>query len=147
MAMPTGGFNLIASGMKHYLDGTSNTIMVAEVFRGKATYQTSGDDGGNCPTSGTCSPQWRCGNWINESGTCGVDATMTPNPTKYDNIRYVDESALTIKGRKPASSAHAGGVHALFADGSAKFVSNNVDLQVYRNTCSIAGGESPTLEF
>ncbi len=147
MALPTGGFNLIASGFKMYIDGTSNTIMVAEVYRGKATYETAGDDGGACPASGTCNPKWRCGNWINESAACGVDATKTPNPVQYDNIRYADESAVTIKGRKPASSAHTGGVHALLADGGVRFISNNVDLVVYRNTCSINGGENPTLEF
>jgi prepilin-type processing-associated H-X9-DG protein len=146
MALPTGGFSMIASGMKQYIDGTSNTIMVGEVYRGKATYQTGGNDPGTCPASG-CTPFWRCGNWINESGTCGVDATMTPNPAKYDNIRYVDESSVTIKGRKPVSSAHSGGAHCLFADGAVRFVSSNVNLTVYRNTASIGGGETPTLDF
>ncbi len=147
MAWPTGGLSLVASGMKMYVDGSSNTIMVVEVYRGKATYQTSGNDGGGCPGSGSCTAVWRCGNWVNESGACGADALKTPNPTLYDNIRYLDESAVNINGRKSASSAHTGGVNVLLADGAVRFVSNNVDLTVYRSTCSIAGSDTPTLDF
>jgi type II secretory pathway pseudopilin PulG len=40
-----------------------------------------------------------------------------------------------------ARSLHTGGVHALLADGSVRFVSENIDLTVWRNLSTRAGGE------
>ena len=46
----------------------------------------------------------------------------------------------------PARSRHTGGVHVQMADGSVKFVSDNVDLTVWQNAGSIKGGE-PSGDF
>ena len=40
-----------------------------------------------------------------------------------------------------ARSRHPGGVNALFLDGGVRFVSNSVDLQVWRGIGTIAGSE------
>ena len=40
-----------------------------------------------------------------------------------------------------ASSRHIGGVHTLLADGSARFVSSNIDLKVWRGIGTRSGGE------
>ena len=40
-----------------------------------------------------------------------------------------------------ASSKHPGGVNALFADGSVRFVKNIVEPNTWRNLGTIAGGE------
>jgi prepilin-type N-terminal cleavage/methylation domain-containing protein/prepilin-type processing-associated H-X9-DG protein len=42
----------------------------------------------------------------------------------------------------PARSYHAGGVNAVFMDGSVRFVSDSVDLRVWRAAGTIAGGET-----
>lgn len=42
------------------------------------------------------------------------------------------------------SSLHVGGAQFAFADGSVHFVSENIDLAVYRNTATIQGGEPAT---
>jgi len=40
-----------------------------------------------------------------------------------------------------ASSAHEGGVFALFADGQVRFLSDHIDLTLLRHLCTMAGGE------
>jgi prepilin-type processing-associated H-X9-DG protein len=40
-----------------------------------------------------------------------------------------------------ASSRHPGGVNLVLVDGSTRFISNDVDLQIWRGLGSIAGGE------
>ena len=42
------------------------------------------------------------------------------------------------------SSLHVGGAQFTFGDGSVHFISENIDLAVYRNTATIAGGEVAT---
>jgi len=39
------------------------------------------------------------------------------------------------------SSRHHGGVHLLFADGSVRFISDRIDVEVYRALATVAGGE------
>jgi prepilin-type N-terminal cleavage/methylation domain-containing protein/prepilin-type processing-associated H-X9-DG protein len=54
---------------------------------------------------------------------------------------------LSISGGSfSARSAHSGGVHVLFLDGSTRFVRNGVSLPVWRALASRAGGESITAD-
>jgi prepilin-type processing-associated H-X9-DG protein len=46
------------------------------------------------------------------------------------------------KATMPPSSMHPGGVHMLLCDGSARFVSENVNLQTWRAIGTRAGGET-----
>lgn len=46
-----------------------------------------------------------------------------------------------------ASSRHQSGVNVLFADGSLRFVSDNVDVKVWRAVGTRAGSESVISEF
>jgi len=50
-------------------------------------------------------------------------------------------------GSRVMSSAHEGGVHGLFGDGTVKFISESVDLQLLQNTVTRAGEESSVLSF
>ncbi len=148
-------------------DGTSNTIAVAEVFRGRATAIQG---------SGTWGLQnGRCSRWMVE-GSCGVTGTLGrggsfgavmgstsggnpgghlqpgataaasgdggPNDSRADQASWNgenDESAHN--GFRPASSKHTGGVHVLMADGAVRFASDNVDSNVWNNAHSRIGGE------
>jgi hypothetical protein len=44
----------------------------------------------------------------------------------------------------PFSSGHPGGTSMLYGDGAVTFVSDNVDITVWRNLSTIAGGEGDT---
>ena len=150
-------------------DGTSNTIAVAEVFRGRVTAVKG---------SGTYGLQnGRCSRWMIE-GTCGVTGTLGrggtlgvmangfegsggnpggllqlgtttpktgdggPNDNRADQVTWNGENDEGVHdGFRPASSTHTGGVHVLMADGAIKFVSDNVDSNVWNAAHSRAGGE------
>jgi prepilin-type N-terminal cleavage/methylation domain-containing protein/prepilin-type processing-associated H-X9-DG protein len=48
---------------------------------------------------------------------------------------------VALRATMPPSSRHTGGVHTLLCDGSVRFVSENVNLTVWRGIGSRAGGE------
>ena len=145
-----GGFAVQGLKIGDYLDGTSNTAMVVEKFRGRPfrsmrcsrmEWQPDGFSAA-CPMVQTENMLgFVCSVWAYEAGYCGADASRVPNAKKEDDISWAD-AGLAGDGHMPASSAHSGGVFALFADGAVHFVNNAVDLQVWRNTASYNGGET-----
>jgi prepilin-type processing-associated H-X9-DG protein len=137
-------------------DGTSNTIAVMEVFRGRELWGTGGTD-----TNLTGS---RCGMWISLSA-CGADASRPPNhpvgapwsgdvSAQWDMTRGQDQVWYPNRGLewshhsgpKPASSLHPGGVNAMFADGAINFISDSVDLTLLKNSVTRSGGEALTID-
>jgi len=151
-------------------DGTSNTIAVAEVYRGRVTAIRG---------SGTWGLQnGRCSRWMIE-GSCGVTGTLGrsgtpapaldyhtsngnpggllqfgvpagtiitgdggPNDKRADQSSWNGENDEGVHdGFRPASSAHTGGAHVLMSDGAVKFASDNVDSNVWNAAHSRAGGE------
>ena len=87
-------------------------------------------------------PKWRTDvgkGWIvGKYDSTLFNAFLTPN-SRFPNI-YVSNYGFFA-----ARSAHPGGVIALKADGSAAFVSDTVDLDVWRAAATIAGNELETL--
>jgi prepilin-type processing-associated H-X9-DG protein len=60
---------------------------------------------------------------------------MTPNSKAYDCLRQ------QYHGWKAARSRHPGGVNALLADGSTRFVKDAISLAAWQSLATIAGGE------
>lgn len=96
------------------LDGTSNTIMAGEVQRLKAAPFDSVDG------------------WA----VAGL-------PTLFTTANSVVQSKMGINGfqRETAGSDHKGGAHFCFGDGSVRFLSENMDLNLYSALGTIATGE------
>ena len=160
-----GGLPMQNLQFKDFVDGSSNTVMVVEKFRGKACVERRCEypsDTSQCPTGvlgalpqgqdiqsgqGITSNGVRtyCGNWVAENGYCQADPTRGPNDKARDEISWVGNGGPGISGTCPASSAHTGGAFALRGDGSVHFISDNVSLQVWRATWSFRGGESNAL--
>jgi len=69
--------------------------------------------------------------------------TVTPNTPFRDCIRAVGLD----RGHLAARSFHPGGVNTLFGDGTVRFVSNSVDLNVWRAAGTKKGGETITMTF
>lgn len=113
-------------------DGTSSTVMVGEVFRNKSFFNL-------CANSDSTGQ--RCKWWIEESGFCGADTSRQPNSPIRDEIDWNDENTGGQSGSRPVSSSHVGGSHALMADGAVKFVSNSIDLNVWRAAGTAAGND------
>ena len=63
--------------------------------------------------------------------------TMTPNSRFRDCIRSVGFD----RGHLAARSFHTGGAQLCLGDGSVRFASENIDLNVWRSVGSMAGGE------
>ncbi len=143
------------SRLEDITDGTSKTIAVMEVFRGRELWRTGGTD---LNLTGR-----RCYSWISLSA-CGADASRQPNhpvgapwsgdvSSQWDMTRGQDQvwyENMGLEwshhsGPKPASSLHPGGVNAMFADGAVDFISDSVDLTVLKNSVTRAGGETLTI--
>ena len=131
--------------MRDIIDGTSNTIAVIEVDRGVPFNRVGGGP----------AALLRCSRWVG-AGRCEADSFRKPNDRNPTTNTLVTDEVdwdndylnLSYGGRgRAASSRHVGGVQALMGDGSVHFVSENVDLNVYRNTTTRGGGETATIEF
>ena len=151
-------------------DGTSNTIAIAEIFRGRRTAIRGGGgyglDGsgrchrwmveGACEVTGTLGRGGTMGNMSggfegsggNPGGHLQVGATSPktgdggPNDNRADQSSWNGENDEGAHdGFRPSSSKHVGGVQVLLADGSVKFASDNVDSNVWNAAHSRSGGE------
>ena len=148
-------------------DGTSNTAMVGEIYRGVPLWRTQG--GGQNQTRN------RVHRWVEATGWAGGDTSFPPNnwrnghasvdgnclppTTGSDNapatldpkcpeknccadlISWNDSFNNGSSGRRPLSSLHNAGAQVVYADGKVAMISDTVDLQVWRNTGTRAGGE------
>ncbi len=116
-------------------DGTSNTILLAEVLQGSrqdlrgftwwgpATFFST-----YLPPNSTLPDQMNTGAGANgcfSEPLSGLPCTLGPNP-----------------GILGARSRHSGGVQVLLGDGSVRFVSNSVDIVTWRGLSSIRAGET-----
>lgn len=131
-------------------DGTSNTIMITEVHRAAVLVEQGNSRKQIHP---------RCGRWFNSSG-CLVDGLRTPDDFgTYRNPKF-DEASIdnpvvwdnfvgpnTNGWGRVASSTHGEGAHVGMTDGSVQWISDKVDLTLYRATCTRDGGETKTIEF
>lgn len=147
--MTIGALTEYGTSIRDMTDGTSNSFMVGEVFRGIPFHAT----GNASPLTGQ-----RCLAWITEGAQCGINGDATPNwgqnadpaVVAVVGVRGRDELVWNSPfhgstGRRPASSLHTGGAQFLMGDGSVTFISDNVDLTVYKNTLTISGRDTPTL--
>ena len=100
--------------MKDVTDGLSNTLMVGESLPGRCSH----------------SAWW----WFNHTtATCGV-------PLNY----YQKNTAITFTdwpNNYSFASQHVGGAHFLLGDGTVRFLSENIDINLYYNLASIDGQE------
>jgi prepilin-type N-terminal cleavage/methylation domain-containing protein len=152
--------------MATFADGTSNTVMIGEVFRGKGFAHCSG---GTPWVIGSCTTDQagrRCHNWLESTGFCQVNAgvivdTAIPantagNPKQYrgvfkinsadkDQVSWPDMVAGGNSGGRPMSSAHPGGAQATMGDAKVRFISENVDAVVLGHSFSANGAEANVL--
>ncbi|MDB5341128.1 MAG: putative major pilin subunit [Planctomycetaceae bacterium] len=131
------GMNRGAS-IRDLLDGTSNTMLMAEYLTGTNT-------------------DWRGWFYTNRAGAQFLHVTNPPNSTVPDNILAYPAgctAALNLPlqnlpcipdgttGNNFATSRsrHVGGSHVLLGDGSVRFVSNNINLTTWQSLAWIADG-------
>ena len=100
-------------------DGTSNTFMIGEAIPDRS--------------------QWNAWMYSNGAvGTCGIG----PNAVQANGTPY---GVGNWQNNYSFHSQHPGGLHFALADGTVRWISNNIPLQTYRDLASIAGGETVLL--
>lgn len=147
-----------------YRDGTSSTILFAEKLVGdgqRGRYTPWRDTAMIAPQAipsrptldalmQTCrahampsSPDWSYGgsSWLFSSfqHAC-YNHALTPNSTTAD-CQEGWVPSLFGPGAITPRSLHSGGVNVVFADGSCRFVSDSIDLAVWRAAGTVDGGE------
>lgn len=153
-----------ATKLRDITDGTSNTLIYAEVCNGLGTDPTHRDPRRDCYEAGSQSAttataarnaflaiDWRTAatlggwNWRGypwREGSIwrnGFNTLLTPNkPCFRPNTQWWE--LVT-----PASSYHPGGVNVCLADGSVRFVTESVDADTWTGAGTMAGGESGQL--
>ncbi|MGC4004910.1 MAG: DUF1559 domain-containing protein [Pirellulales bacterium] len=138
--------------LKKILDGTSKTLFASEAIRGDAQtidaatptdpvrqHVSFGGTGTVTDTMCAVPTRWmgtRATSWIwGREFNIGFNTYYGPNGAKPD-------CGLSGAGFYGARSLHAAGVNAGMIDGSATFVTDDVDLTVWRAMSTRAGGET-----
>jgi prepilin-type N-terminal cleavage/methylation domain-containing protein/prepilin-type processing-associated H-X9-DG protein len=143
-------------------DGTSNTVAMSESILGdgqeisptqpgdeKVAYKYLGFTG-TLPSDSNCAaaPQvWNGYNrrgfmWVSGEARCvSYNHYYTPNSKNFDCIANDPSKAYISVGYRAARSKHTGGVNVCLADGSVRFVSDNVPLDLWRALSTRNGGE------
>ncbi len=140
-------------------DGASNTAMVSESTLG--TMRPDNHDPrdeykfvlGSPLTEALCAatPQWnvtdpRGFSWVNGEYRCGLyNHFYTPNSPLPDCLGVITAGPPSVRftpyGWRAARSKHQGGVNVMWADGSARFIQDAVDEDIWRALSTISGGE------
>ena len=124
---PNKGFKLLSIS-----DGTSNTLLMTEVIQGQGM-------------------DVRGFAWWGPA--TGITTFAGPNPTVPDLVATgfcvnngVNPPCMPIvtldQALMSARSRHAGGVNVALADGSGRFIANNIDLATWRALGTAQGGEA-----
>lgn len=116
-----------SNSFKNVKDGTSNTFAIGEAV----------------PRYCTHTWWW----WFNAStATCSVPLNAPPVCGSVNPNLSEDQNLVACAGDWPNNysfkSEHVGGGQFTMADGSVRFVSENIDLTLYRSLATIMGGET-----
>jgi len=130
-----------------FLDGTSNTMAISEVLTG-----TKADVRGmlwianaaHCCVFTNTTPNSRIPDVLFRAGGVLCDETDPINQDPNMNLLCIEGDTADPNSFNfaAARSHHVGGVHALMTDGSARFVSENIDLNSWRSMGSMLDGKS-----
>lgn len=139
-------------------DGLSNTVAISECLLGNTTESSSAAPGGsvqryygyiNSPMSDSACAAPIGYNYTNNKGFLWLSGELrissynhyyTPNQKIYDCISQYTPTYDTFGWHK-ASSQHVGGVHVTLGDGSGRFISENIDVSLWRGLSTRAGSE------
>lgn len=133
-------------------DGTTNVMVISE----SSDYVTSTANGSKVAVDGGAGVGWTSGTiciGVGPAGITGYCGTST-NPTRSGNLTTVltwlnrrdvpsaSSQCGTLNPNRPLISPHTGGVHALFCDGSVRFLGENMNLTTVKRMATRDDGNS-----
>ena len=123
-----------STSMRDVMDGTSNTLMVGESYTDiNYTKDGQGMDYWTC-----FAPQidnWRPGTLT------GTEYSEAAGSTVVRINSRLNPAISGVLMEMSFGSYHIGGAHFTMGDGSVRFLSENMDLQLYQSLATIRGGE------
>ncbi len=119
------------------LDGTSNTILVAEDAGRSDFYAAGGKQVGTAATGVGCNGFCKEGGWADPNGAFSIDGS---NP----DGSVPGGCALNCSNNSEVYAFHTSGANAVFADGSVHFLNQNMNLCTLAALVTRAGGEQTT---
>lgn len=143
-------------------DGMSQTVMFSERIRGQGTPDPKSDlyvipaqttfaatystcQGINPATATPLTSKWGY-SWVMGENCCTqYNHVAVPNSKSCGGTGFTG-SMTNMAMQVSASSRHVGGVHAMMGDGAVRFVSENIDINVWRAVGTRSGGEAVSLE-
>lgn len=153
-------------------DGLSNTVMISECLLGNTlSSYGSGFFIGSIPTGGAQRNYAYLADYLGSPGPVSDDSCASastwnvqdpagflwlsgeprvssynhyygPNSPNYDCISEFTSTNYDTYGWHTARSMHTGGVNATLGDGSVRFVSTNIDINLWRALATRAGNET-----
>jgi prepilin-type N-terminal cleavage/methylation domain-containing protein len=125
------------------LDGTSNTLLASECLVGGTVYKQTSPAGETvCNAAGVNSGptrttlrgySWFYGDYQSWYFTTYLTPNYLRSAATLDPSGMYDCSNNDIGGANVARSRHTGGVQATLADGSVRFISENINLATWQN--------------
>jgi len=144
--------------MRNISDGTSNTVMVAESAGGPFGFYAGGKQIpasflGNAAYPAVTASRFQSGSGalvlITGTSWADPDRSMGPNSTRPDGLGKAGTPAVVGSGGRPINgnndaefySFHTGGAMFCLADGSVRFISENIDMGTMVALITRAGSE------
>lgn len=122
--------------LRDLTDGTSSTLMIGESFTDPSYVR-----------DGQAMDYWQfgapsTGGWDCRPGDLGGTEYSEGLGSAYGKINSrLDPSVPGVIAELSFGSYHVGGANFTLADGSVRFISENIDLNTYRSLATIRGGE------
>jgi prepilin-type N-terminal cleavage/methylation domain-containing protein len=146
--------------MRDVTDGLSNTLLLMECAGSPVWYNAIGvGTTAQVTAMGSAAPRVLAGTTTLSEGVAWADPDKNMSVAGWVNsgAQIYAASSVTSAGSYSLSpingtndsepfSFHEGGVMAVMGDGGARFISENVDLNLFGGMCTRAGGEVTTLE-
>ncbi len=122
-------------------DGSSNVVLTGEIVK----VSNTGDDRGAWAwsTGATFSGQGNGGGNLGPNSRSLVDSSpYSSNDTANSVFNWRSNPDSGNDSGVAARSFHTGGVHCGLGDGTVRFISENIDVTLYRNLLSISDGNT-----
>jgi prepilin-type N-terminal cleavage/methylation domain-containing protein/prepilin-type processing-associated H-X9-DG protein len=133
-------------------DGLSNTLLVVE-SAGRPQIYRNGKSYGSVPAQHVNGGGWsRPGSDLEfapstPDGTTYAGGTVPVNATNGYEYPSYNAAPFGTESTSQAYSFHAGGVNALFGDGSVRFLRSTVSVATFSALTTRSGGETPGNDF